>query len=206
MLHLNDTRSDLVDNRGRVFDPAARAWVTGEPDDRATAVTSVEAVAWLQRESGHPCRVPIGVIGGRQATPPQLEVAEAVGAGLARLGLTMICGGRGGVMEAACRGVAGAGGLSIGLLPDTDWSTANRHVGVPLATGIGPARNAVIARAALALIAVGGGTGTLSEVAFGLQFGRPVFALEGAPTVDGTIRLADWQALEEPLCRVVLGL
>jgi uncharacterized protein (TIGR00725 family) len=121
------------------------------------------------------------------------------------LGLVVLCGGRSGVMEAACRGVARAGGLSIGLLPGEEWDSANPYVTVPIATGIGVARNALIARAALCLIAVGGGNGTLSEIAFGLQFGRPVFALAGAPTVSGTVELDGWDALLPRVARVVLN-
>lgn len=208
-LLLDRSRALLLDGAGRAFDVEHASWAApGEAAEAASGVpvSPAEAVAWLQMESDAPCRVPIGVIGPRNATARQCETAEAVGAGLARLGLTMICGGREGVMEAACRGMAAAGGLSIGILPDDDWQRANRHVGVPIATGIGVARNAVIARAALALVAVGGGVGTLSEIAFGLQFGRPVFGLEDAPAVDGVTPLDNWPALEEALSKVVLGL
>ncbi|MDJ0611230.1 MAG: TIGR00725 family protein [Kiloniellales bacterium] len=149
--------------------------------------------------------MPIGVIGGRGATADQAAVAEQAGESLADLGLTLLCGGRGGVMEAACRGAERAGGLSIGLLPDEDWHSANPYVGVPLATGIGVARNALIARAAFALIAIGGGTGTLSEIAFGLQFGRPVYGLCGAPAIEGVAMRADWPEVEVALCRLVLA-
>jgi len=206
-LRLDRTRGLLTDEAGRCFDPVARRWSGTAPAGSAGAPLDLPAVlAWLQRESGTPCRIPVAVIGGRDATPPQCAMAEAVGAGLARLGLTMICGGREGVMEAACRGVARAGGLAVGLLPDEGWDSANPYVGLPIATGLGPARNAVIARAALALVAIGGGTGTLSEVAFGLQFGRPVFGLEGAPAVEGVVMLPGWPALEPEICRVVLAL
>ncbi|PWC43886.1 hypothetical protein TSO221_19155 [Azospirillum sp. TSO22-1] len=160
---------------------------------------------WLQRESGSPCRPPVGVIGPREPTREQEAMAEAVGAGLADLGLVVLCGGRSGVMEATCRGVASRGGLSVGLLPGEDWESANPYVTVPIATGIGVARNALIARAALCLIAIGGGVGTLSEIAFGLQFGKPVFALAGAPKVDGTVELDGWDALLPLVARVVLA-
>ena len=161
---------------------------------------------WLQRESGSPCRVPIGVIGPREAGETERDAAFAIGAGLARLGLTMLCGGKGGVMEAACAGVASAGGLSIGLLPDDDWQAANAFVGVPIATGIGVARNAIIARAALALIAIGGGYGTLSEIAYGMQFGRPVLTLCNAPTVAGSQPCAGPDDALTTSCRIVLAL
>jgi len=84
------------------------------------ALAARDAARWLQRESGYPWRVPVGVIGPRRASDPQLEAAEAVGTTLGAMGLTIVCGGREGVMEAVCRGAARAGGLSIGLLPDAD--------------------------------------------------------------------------------------
>ena len=102
-----------------------------------------------------------------------------IGEGLARAGFVVVCGGRQGVMQAVCEGVARVGGMSIGLLPDTDASQANPHVGVVIATGIGEARNALIARAAFCLIAIGDSFGTLSEVALGRQFGKTVIGLEG---------------------------
>jgi uncharacterized protein (TIGR00725 family) len=109
-------------------------------------------------------------------------------------------------MEAACRGIATAGGISVGLLPDAEWDAANAYVSIPIATGIGVARNAIIARACWALVAVGGGYGTISEAAFGLQFGRPVFGLAGAPRIPGVVQLEDWPELEERLCRAFLRL
>lgn len=206
MFFLDSPRNLLGDGDGRRFDPATRRWLPAEAEISGAPVEPAEAVRWLQRDSGLPCRVPLGVIGPRAATPRQAQVAEAVGAGLARLGLTVLCGGGKGVMEAVCRGAAEAGGLSVALLPGDDWQAANPYVGVPIATGIGEARNALIARAALALIAIGGGLGTLSEVAFGLKFGRTVFALEGAPAVEGVVVLDGWPSLEVAVCREVFGL
>ena len=132
-----------------------------------------------------PVRVPVGVIGPREASSAQLLAAEQVGRGLATMGFVVICGGRHGVMDAVCRGAAGAGGLTIGLLPDADPSFANPHVGIVIATGIGEARNALIARASLCLVAIGDSFGTLSEVALGRQFGKQVIGLEGAARVEG---------------------
>jgi uncharacterized protein (TIGR00725 family) len=97
----------------------------------------------------------------------------------------VICGGRQGVMQAVCEGVARVGGLSIGLLPETDPAAANPYVGVAIATGIGEARNALIARASFCLIAIGDSFGTLSEVALARQFGKLVVGLEGAARVEG---------------------
>ena len=211
MLNLDAERSRLTDERGRIFEPATRRWEPAETSESAaaadgTAISLPEALRWLQRDSAAPCRVPVGVIGGREASTSQEALAERIGRGLAELGLTLLCGGKGGVMAAACRGVAEGGGLSIGLLPDDDWDAANPHVSVPIASGLGVARNAVIARASLCLIAVGGGYGTLSEMAFGLQFGRPVFALPESPVIPGSRRLADWPDIEDALCRLVLAL
>ena len=205
MWTLDTDRRTLWDDTGRRFDPVLRTWTPDRLPPNGLAIGDAEAVRWLQRDSGSPCRPPVGIIGPREPTPEQEALAETIGAGLADLGLVVLCGGRSGVMEAACRGAARAGGLSIGLLPGEEWDSANPYVTVPIATGIGVARNALIARAALCLIAVGGGNGTLSEIAFGLQFGRPVFALAGAPTVPGTVELGGWDALLPRVARVVLN-
>lgn len=180
-------RSLLLDAAGRCFDPVARGWKAAKSSDleAAEAVDAIAAVAWLQRESGNPVRVPVGVIGPREATTRQLAAALEVGELLGDCRLTVICGGRGGVMQAVCEGVARVGGLSVGLLPETDPAGANRFVSVPIATGIGEARNALIARASFCLIAIGDSFGTLSEVALGRQFGKLVIGLEGAAGVDG---------------------
>ena len=185
---LDGARDTLLDNTGRSFDPATRRWESAGTTSRNDALEEVDAIAavtWLQRESGHPLRVPIGVIGPREATDAQLAAALAVGELLGDCHLTVICGGRQGVMQAVCEGVARVGGWSIGLLPETDSAAANSFVSVAIATGIGEARNALIARASFCLIAIGSSFGTLSEVALGRQFGKLVIGLEGAAEVDG---------------------
>ena len=88
--------------------------------------------------------------------------------------MVVICGGLGGVMDAVCRGVADGGGTSIGILPGDDRRAANEHATFTIPTGLGEARNALVARAADAVIAVGGELGTLSEIALGLRNGTPV--------------------------------
>ncbi len=183
-LALDQARRRLVDDAGRRFYPSQRAWIADATRGGAP-VTARAAVLWLQRESGVPLREPIGVIGPRAASDSQLSNAEAIGAGLARMGLPVICGGRQGVMEAAAKGAADAGGISVGLLPEPDAREANRYLTVAIATGIGEARNALIARAAFCLIAIGDSYGTLSEVALGLQFGKCVFGLDGAARLEG---------------------
>ncbi len=116
----------------------------------------------------------IAVVGGENCTPDAEASAEAVGRELARRGCVLICGGRGGVMAAACRGARSQGGHTIGVFPGPDRAEANPWVQFPVVTGMGEARNAVIVRSADALIAVGGAYGTLSEIAFALKLGRPV--------------------------------
>jgi uncharacterized protein (TIGR00725 family) len=113
-----------------------------------------------------------------------LERAEAVGAALAAAGAVLLTGGRGGVMEAASRGAAQAGGLTVGILPGWDRAEANRWVAVAIPTGLAELRNGLLVRAADALIAVGGAYGTLSEIALALQAGKPVIGL-GSWTIDG---------------------
>lgn len=206
MLVLDDTTGVL----GRAdaplrFDPASRLWTQGPPVT-GTPVSAVTAATWLQRQSGHRLRAPIGVIGPRQASPEQLAAAEAVGAACARMGFVVVCGGRQGVMEAVCRGAAAANGVSIGLLPETDTQLANPYVTISLATGIGEARNVLVARAAFCLVAIGNSYGTLSEVALGLQFGRPVYGLCGAAEVEGVRQMPNVEAAADAVARAALSL
>ena len=123
--------------------------------------------------------VQVAVCGPGEATPEEETAAERVGQLLAAHGCTLICGGLSGVMEAACRGAKGAGGTTIGILPGDDPTTANPWVDHAICTGLGQARNAVVAGSGQAVIAVGGGFGTLSEIALALRLGRPVVVLSG---------------------------
>jgi uncharacterized protein (TIGR00725 family) len=116
---------------------------------------------------------------GATATPELEELAEAVGREISLAGLGLVCGGRGGVMEAACRGAKAVGGLTVGILPSYDRRDANPYVDIAICTGLGEARNTLIAATGAALIAVGGEWGTLSEIALALKIGRPVIALAG---------------------------
>lgn len=127
----------------------------------------------------------IGVIGASEASEKGKEVARQVGREIARAGAVMVCGGLGGVMEAAARGCAEEGGEVLGLLPGPDPAAANPWVTIAVPTNIGYARNIVITHTAAALIAVEGEYGTLSEVAIGLKLGRPVLALDSWNAVPG---------------------
>jgi uncharacterized protein (TIGR00725 family) len=119
----------------------------------------------------------ISVIGAGQASDDEVAAAEEIGRRLAEAGAVLVCGGLGGVMHAAARGCEAAGGTSIGILPGDDRTPGSPHLTVKVATGLGEARNAIVARAADAVIAVGGEFGTLSEIAFALKMGKPVVGL-----------------------------
>jgi uncharacterized protein (TIGR00725 family) len=119
----------------------------------------------------------IAVIGNSSCSIEEAKLAETVGELLAEQGATVICGGLGGVMEAACRGAKAKGGLTIGILPGQDSSMANPWLDIPVVTGLGEARNVVVAKSAQAVIAIGGGYGTLSEIAYALKSGIPVIGL-----------------------------
>lgn len=119
----------------------------------------------------------IGVIGAGVADGETLLRAEETGRLIARSGFLLVCGGLGGVMEAAARGAKSAGGTTIGILPQPDRFSANPYIDIPVATGFGDGRNVIIVRTADLLIAVGGAYGTLSEIAFALKMEKPVIGL-----------------------------
>jgi uncharacterized protein (TIGR00725 family) len=131
----------------------------------------------------------VAVIGPGDASAAELAAAEEVGARLVDLGATVVTGGLGGVMEAASRGAKSRRGLTIGLLPGLDRSEANGWVDVAIATGLGEIRNALIVRTSDALVAVGGGVGTLSEIGFALKLGRPVIGV-GTFEVEGVVQVS----------------
>jgi uncharacterized protein (TIGR00725 family) len=143
-------------------------------------------------------RIRVAVIGGSRAGRQALESAFEVGRLVARAGAVVVCGGLGGVMEAASRGARGEGGLVIGILPGGSPADANPWVDVPVATGLGYTRNALVVMNADAVIAVDGEYGTLSEIAYGKIHGKKVVGLGtwevkgilAAATPDEAVRLA----------------
>lgn len=143
-------------------------------------------------------KICIGVIGGSQCSDEVYELAREVGREIARREALLVCGGLTGVMEAACRGAKEGGGTTVGILPGTSREAANPHVDVRIATGLGHARNAIIAQTADALIAIDGSYGTLSEVALGLIHGKPVVGLRFSFNVEGV------QHVDTPLEAVTL--
>ena len=131
-------------------------------------------------------RLHVAVVGAGDADRQTAAVAEEVGSRLARAGAVVVCGGLGGVMEAACRGAKAGGGLTIGILPGRRRDDANSFVDVAIPTGMGETRNALVVLSGDAVVAVGGEYGTLSEVAFGRKVGRPVVGLGTWRLVRGT--------------------
>ena len=119
----------------------------------------------------------VAVIGGGQPSREEARQAEEVGRELARRGAILVCGGLGGVMEAACKGASLEGGITIGILPGDDSHAANSYVQIPIVTGLGYARNIAVVKSAHAVIAIGGSYGTLSEISHALQSGIPVIGL-----------------------------
>ncbi|HTX32145.1 MAG TPA: TIGR00725 family protein [Solirubrobacteraceae bacterium] len=140
----------------------------------------------------------VAVVGPGEASPEERELAEDVGQGLGRAGAIIVCGGLGGVMAAACRGASTAQGTSIGILPGTDRAAANDWVTLAIPTGLGELRNGLVVRAADVVIAIGGGPGTLSEIALALKTGVPVVGIatwqidgvEAASGADGAVKRA----------------
>jgi len=120
----------------------------------------------------------IGVIGRSEVLPETARMAEEVGRYIAGHGAALVCGGLGGVMEAACRGAFEAGGLTIGILPGNSRHEANKWVKIPIVTGMGYARNMAVVKTSQAVIAIDGSYGTLTEIAYALQSGIPVIGLK----------------------------
>lgn len=119
----------------------------------------------------------VAVVGADHADEKTLSLAEGVGREIAKAGCWLICGGRGGVMEAASRGARKTGGMTIGILPGTNRNDANPHIELPIITDMGEGRNLLIVRNADAVIAVGGEWGTLSEIALARKIAKPVIGL-----------------------------
>ncbi len=120
----------------------------------------------------------IGVIGGSVCGEEEYELSREVGKLIAKNRAILICGGMGGVMEAACKGAKESGGITVGVLPTFERESANPYVQIPVVTGMGIGRNIIIVRSAQSIIAINGKYGTLSEIAYALQLEKPVIALK----------------------------
>lgn len=146
----------------------------------------------------------VSVIGGSNVSDEHYEQAREVGRLLGECGHEVVCGGRTGVMEAACRGAVETGGHTIGILPGEDRAEANEYVETAIATGLGNARNALVALNGDGVIAVDGSTGTLSEIALALDRGLSVAGLD-THDVDGVRAVETPEQAVEHVERVVGG-
>ena len=133
----------------------------------------------------------IAVIGAGDAGEATRAIAFKVGNAIARNGVVLVCGGRGGVMEAAAQGARSGGGHTVGILPSYNRASANAHIEFAIATGMGEARNTIVVASADAIIALPGEAGTLSEIALALKIGRPVVALGAWHHIEGVHRAED---------------
>ena len=169
-------------------------------------VPLTERQALLRQRQQGPQRItqPVALIGPGDALPRECAAAYAIAAGLAAAGMAVICGGRGGVMQAAAKGAAEAGGIVVGLLPEEDTRAANPYLTVALPTGLGEMRNALIARSAICLISVGNNLGTLSEMAMGLKWGKPLFSLYPGVKLEGMSTFQNVESLLAEACDYLL--
>ncbi|MDQ4058085.1 MAG: TIGR00725 family protein [Actinomycetota bacterium] len=148
----------------------------------------------------------VAIVGSANASDAVAALAEEVGALVAKSGATLVCGGLTGVMEAACRGAKSEGGTTVGILPGTRRSDANDYVDIALPTGLGEARNALVVRAADAVIAVAGEFGTLSEIGLALKMATPVVGLGTWELLKGAERVDAIRPATTPAQAVALAL
>jgi len=144
----------------------------------------------------------IGVIGASRCSPEIAELAEEVGREIGKRGAVLICGGLGGVMESASKGVKEAGGLTIGVLPGRSKEEANGYIDVPIVTGMGHARNVIIAHSSDSIIAISGEHGTLSEIAIGLKLKKAIIGLN-TWDIEGVIKVKTAVEAVEKAMRIV---
>lgn len=145
----------------------------------------------------------IGVIGGRDVSTEIIKIAESIGQLIAERNAILICGGLGGVMEAACRGAKTVGGITVGILPVASKEEANPHVDIVIPTGMGVARNAVVIHSSDGVIAVDGSYGTLSEIAFALQCRVPLVVLKSWEIDSSVISAEDPEEAVEMLFNIM---
>jgi uncharacterized protein (TIGR00725 family) len=133
-------------------------------------------------------KILIAVIGGHKCNRKTAKVAEELGQEIAKLDAILICGGLGGVMQAAAKGAKENGGITVGILPTDDKNDANHFIDIPIATGLGYTRNILVTTAADIIIALPGRYGTLSEIGFALNAKKPVLGI-GTWNIDGIIKV-----------------
>jgi len=127
----------------------------------------------------------VGVIGGGECTDSTYKTAQSLGFEIGKKGWILVCGGLGGIMEAAAKGCAEAGGMTLGILPGSQRNSANPYIRIALPTGLEEGRNLLVVRTSDVLVSIGGGYGTLSEIALALKAGKPVIGLETWEHIQG---------------------
>jgi uncharacterized protein (TIGR00725 family) len=140
----------------------------------------------------------IGVVGGRTCNKEVEQLAHEIGELVARVGAVLVCGGFGGVMEAACKGSKSVQGETLGIISTYNKENANKYCDIVIPTGLGLARNVLVVQTADIIIALPGKYGTLSEIAFALQFSKPVISF-GSWDIEGVVKVRDIQEVESKL-------
>ncbi len=144
----------------------------------------------------------IGVIGGHDCNNEVEQIAHNLGKKLAKVGYYLVCGGLGGVMKAVCQGVKEENGVTLGIIPSYDKSDANEYVDIVIPTGLGYARNVLVVQTADIIIALPGEYGTLSEIAYALQFKKPVISL-GSWDIPGIIKAKDVEEAMKLVSKII---
>ena len=133
----------------------------------------------------------VGVIGAGECPDSTYQMARNLGSEIGKKGWILVCGGLGGVMEAAARGCTEAGGINVGILPGTERNSANAYTKIALPTGLGEGRNLLVVRASDVLVSIAGGYGTLSEIALALKINKPVIGLDTWENIQGIRYVSD---------------
>lgn len=202
-MYFDVSTESFYSNENEIFDMNSMKWSkTSNIPKNLVKYSYIESVRKLQTTK-YKIKIPIGVIGTGMPDEDQYQTAVDLGRGLANLGLFVICGGRAGIMEATCKGVSEKNGISIGILPESSIENANEYVSIPLASGIGFARNAIICSSSFCLVAIGGGNGTLCEIAYGLQFKKAIFALRCSLPVNGITQCSTVDHVIERICKLI---
>ncbi|MFD1007953.1 SLOG cluster 4 domain-containing protein [Oceanisphaera ostreae] len=203
--HITFNDRQVTDSNGHLLPSSIRpladhCWPDSLIGQTMTPLTALTLLA----ASGVFCqRSPVAVIGPNIATEEEYQLGEELGKALAGYGIPIICGGRTGIMEAVAKGASIRAGQVIGLLPDEEAHHANPWITTVIATGIGKARNSIIAQAAACLVAIGGSHGTMTEMAFGKHYDKQVFTLSDYPQIPGCLRLA---SVDDALAAVAAAL
>ncbi|MBI4488921.1 MAG: TIGR00725 family protein [Deltaproteobacteria bacterium] len=144
-------------------------------------------------------KLQISVIGSSDPDSESMALAAEVGRAIAVNGAILICGGLGGIMQAAARGAKENGGLTIGILPDYDKESANPSIDVAVATGLGHARNILVAASGDLIVALPGSHGTRSEISIALKLGRPVIGVRAWGEIVGVRQVNSIEELKKEL-------